>query len=397
MIDHFKKEVFLGEGLMNKIKTGADKLVSIIQETGRISLEDASKALGVNSGLVQEWAEFLEKEKVISIDYSFSKVFFTERKLSSGEIKSSAKEVVYEKDAFVRKLEYALSSLDREVINFNEIKKKFNSVHGEVKDEIKTVEKELSELKKYDDLKTNIDKEIEAQKAKYEKEIEKLSGDIKSREDEYVEIYTKIIAEREKVNDHKSRLESIRKAQKEISDSISSANSVLLKLKDDLRSEEDEMASRLKVLHKLDSEFDDLNNRLVKDKKTKISNVLSALEKESSQLLERQNKLLDEAKKKAAKLGSYKALEKNITDSFKGFFNKTIAISKKIDEIDIGKDELKNNLVALKNKAEALNLMSSNEKLKAQASELDAQIKKQEQAKNNLVNKIKSLLEDLKL
>src|SRR5690606_11647469 len=131
---------------MKKIRTGADKLVDLIQTTKKISIDDAAKTLGISPNLVQEWADFLEKERIITIEYNFSKAYLTERKMSSKEIKETAKEVVFEKDVIVRKIEYAISALDKESVDFNEIKNRFVSVQSQVKNEIKTVEKELAEL-----------------------------------------------------------------------------------------------------------------------------------------------------------------------------------------------------------------------------------------------------------
>lgn len=382
---------------MKKIKTGADKLVDIIQETKRISLDDAAKALGASKSLVQEWAEFLEKEKLISIDYSFSKVFLVERKLSSGEIKESAKEILSEKEGIVRKLEYAIASLDKESVDFDEIKKKFNKVHGDVKEEIKTVEKELVELEKYKDLKTSIDKDIENQKKKYEEELAKLNTEIKNKESDFVDLYSKIISEKEKIKDHKSRISSLQKSQKEIEDSIKTANSIFLKLKDDLKHEEYELVNKQKYLDKLEGEFDHLGGRVIKEKKKKIASVFDSFEKDSKKLLKRQDELLQDAKEKVARLRSYEDVGKKIKSGFDGFFSKTVKIYKKMDEIDSDKEELKKNLDNLYKKAKALDVMSSSSSLSKQVKSLFEEIKKQEAAKTKLVNKIKSLFNDLRL
>ena len=48
---------------MKSIQTGVDKLVEVIGTSKRISLDDATKKLGVSTQVVQEWAEFLEREK----------------------------------------------------------------------------------------------------------------------------------------------------------------------------------------------------------------------------------------------------------------------------------------------------------------------------------------------
>ena len=382
---------------MKKIKTGPDRLVEIIQESKKISLDDSAKALGVNKELVLEWAEFLERERLISIDYSFSKVFFTERVMSSKEIKASAKEVVYEKDAFINKIDYALASLERESVNFKEIKHKFNEVQSGVKDELKIVEKELAELEQYNKLKSNIDKDILAQKDKYVKEVEVLKQDISVRENEFVKLYSKVVKEKESIDVHKEKISSIKQAQKEIVDSIKNANSVLAKIKEDAYNEERSLDIKLKSFDALKKDFENLSGKIIGEKKKKIDSLSSSLVKESKELVKVQEKLFNDAKYKISKLESYEGVGKKIKAGFEGFFDRVIKISKKIDEIELDKAELNKSLLALKNKAKALEVMSSSASFKKQALAVEAEIKKQEEKKKTLLNKIQSLLNDLKV
>ncbi len=382
---------------MKKIKTGADKLVEIIQESKKISLDDSAKALGVSKDLVLEWAEFLEKERLISIDYSFSKVFFTERTMTSKEIKESAKEVVFEKDAFVNKIEYALASLEKESVNFKEIKKKFGEVQAGVKKELKIVETELAELEKYNELKSNIDKDIAAQKEKYVAEIESLNLGIKAKEDEFVKLYSKIVKEKEEIDSHKEKILSIKKAQGEISDSIENAKNVLSKLKQDTYNEERSLADKQKSFESLRKDFEKLSDNVIREKKKKIDSLSSSLSKESKEVLGLQDKLFKEASAKISKLQNYEDVGKKLKSGFEGFFDRIIKISKRLDEIELDKEELTKSLVALRDKAKALKVMDGNASFSKQARALEEEIKKQEQKKKNLLGKIHSLLNDLKV
>ena len=54
------------------LKTGVDRLVSLIQEKKRISVPEAAKELGVSQIVVEEWADFLEEDGIISIEYKFA-------------------------------------------------------------------------------------------------------------------------------------------------------------------------------------------------------------------------------------------------------------------------------------------------------------------------------------
>ena len=164
---------------MKNIKTGVDRLVEIISDAKKISLDEAASKLKVSPEVVQEWADFLEKEKLVTIEYSFSKVWLLERKLSKKEIKNVAKEISSEKDAFSRKIDSALKSLETETVGFEELKKQFVKIQGNVKQEIDEVERQLAELERYDRLKKNIDKNIEQQKVNYAQAITDIISRIK--------------------------------------------------------------------------------------------------------------------------------------------------------------------------------------------------------------------------
>lgn len=67
------------------IETGIDKLVNLVKERGRISLEDAAKELRQSTTVVQEWVDFLEDEGIISVEYKLTKPYLVERKLFDKE------------------------------------------------------------------------------------------------------------------------------------------------------------------------------------------------------------------------------------------------------------------------------------------------------------------------
>ncbi|MDD5182462.1 MAG: CBS domain-containing protein [Candidatus Nanoarchaeia archaeon] len=52
-----------------KIETGIDKLLELVEQKGKISTEDASKALKVDAKLVEEWASILDDHNLIKIEY----------------------------------------------------------------------------------------------------------------------------------------------------------------------------------------------------------------------------------------------------------------------------------------------------------------------------------------
>jgi len=133
---------------MNDIETGVDKLVELIDSKKKISVDDAAKNLGISKVVIQEWADFLEEEKIISIEYKFSKTFLLERTLSEKEVKVKKKEYSSEKDAFVRKVEISLRNLEKDSLGLANIKKEFESLKKQIGGEIEKVRSEVKELEK---------------------------------------------------------------------------------------------------------------------------------------------------------------------------------------------------------------------------------------------------------
>ncbi|GEM_PF-4915875 len=55
-----------------KITTSADLLMSLLRDVKEISVEEAAKTLGVPAVTVENWATFLEEERVLSVKYKFT-------------------------------------------------------------------------------------------------------------------------------------------------------------------------------------------------------------------------------------------------------------------------------------------------------------------------------------
>ncbi len=74
------------------LQTGVDKLVSLIKEKKKISMPQAAKQLGVSQVVVEEWADFLEEEDIISIEYRLATPWLVDKKIKKEEDKKDKKE-----------------------------------------------------------------------------------------------------------------------------------------------------------------------------------------------------------------------------------------------------------------------------------------------------------------
>ncbi len=158
---------------MDKIETGVDRLVALVAKEKKLELNVAAKELNVSPMVVQEWANFLEEQGLISIEYSLSKVFLVERRLSKKEIAVKQTEYSSKKDAFIRKVESAIRVLDSETESFNTIKDEFKNLQSRMGPEISDMKDDLKKIHEYQDAQKNLRTEIENQKKEYEDLVEK--------------------------------------------------------------------------------------------------------------------------------------------------------------------------------------------------------------------------------
>ena len=69
------------------ITTDVDKLINVLKEEGKLELSQLAKRIKVSEDIVQQWVDFLVEEKIVSVDYNFTKpiVSIVENKNEMGE------------------------------------------------------------------------------------------------------------------------------------------------------------------------------------------------------------------------------------------------------------------------------------------------------------------------
>lgn len=81
------------------IETGVDSLITYLKDNGKMSLKDISSAIKVSEHTLQLWVDFLVEERIIGLEYKFTKPFVFLNK-SSSEDKNSSKEDLVTIDFF---------------------------------------------------------------------------------------------------------------------------------------------------------------------------------------------------------------------------------------------------------------------------------------------------------
>ena len=333
------------------IETGVDKLVNLVKERGRIALTDAAKELGVSTTVVQEWVDFLEDEGIISVEYKMTKSFLVERKLTKKEVEAKSKEFESKKDVFVRKAEVSLSFLGKQAEELKNVKGEFDRIKNELGLELDTVRNELKELEKYQQMRQELQKQIEEQKDDAKAKIEELTKQILNEQRRYQALVTDI--EKEKINlaHEKQQAKSIEESEKLLNKKLSDLKGMITLIEKKVG--EEDLAIKNSELHieRLNSIIEDVKQR-VEEEKASIAPLIEKSKELEKKMIELQENIIKRiAEKKKTAVNADK-----ITKKVNDFFAKKMAVVNLVDKVNKDRNELEKSLIELIKKAKSFQL-----------------------------------------
>ncbi|MGV8141513.1 MAG: hypothetical protein ACP5NW_03670 [Candidatus Woesearchaeota archaeon] len=378
------------------IKTGADRLVELISEKKKISVDDAAKKLGVGKEVVQEWAEFLEEEGAVEIEYSFSKAWIVERKINTDDILTNAKEVSSEKDALARKIDVAITALQQDTSGFEDIRKEFSKIQGHIKDEIDLVKKQLDELEKFDSLRKNLDKDVGRQHNEYKAFIKDAEDKLMLESQKYDELKSLIDKERKVIEQYSQKIEDLKKLRNDYERTVASLKDSLKnidKVMDDYRRRFDDSN---RIIDNYKTALEKLDSEITEKKGTLLAKKLESLKSNDARLSKEMLELENNIRQRMNSMHSYGSTSEKIKSTFGGFFSKNISTEKLISEIENDKTDLTRELESFKKKVEAFTLATSNVSIKSQLKDIESQLKNFERKKTAIKYKIEKLLSFIK-
>lgn len=106
---------------MINIETAVDSLLKLVNDKKTIGLDEAAKSLGVPEQIVNEWASFLEEEKLLTIDYKMTKPFLNVAK-DVKRLGEEKEELETAKENLIRSANYLLSGVLKYNVNSDKSK-----------------------------------------------------------------------------------------------------------------------------------------------------------------------------------------------------------------------------------------------------------------------------------
>ncbi len=372
------------------LETGVDKLVSLIKEKKKISVPQAAKALGVSQVVVEEWADFLEEDGIISIDYKFATPWLIDKKLRKEEITKKVKEFHGKKDVIVRKSESLLSSLDKEGEDITKVRDEFKKVREELHSEVSSVQGELNELKKYEALKKNIDNQIKTQDQIFADKIKQMDREIIRAQKKYSELLKEIDAEEKIIKTEKLKTDSIKKIENNLKNKIKNIEGTIGKIKQKIKAEDIYIGDVEVHVKKLKSLADD-TKEIINLQKKKIKPLARESKEYEKKIMQSQKEILKKVFEKSRVIKKDISESKRLSDRFKKFFEKKMETTNLIEKINDDRNSLRKELNEFITRASAFSISSHSADIQKQINIMEKKFKEIDSKKNIFEKEISKL------
>ncbi len=376
---------------MGRIETGVDKLVALVHDKKKISIDAAAKQLGVSKLVVTEWAEFLSDEKLVSIDYSLSKTYLKERELSKKDIEKREKQYSNKKEAFVRRVDSALGKLEQQEGSFEHVRQQFDDFKKSLGKQVDQVRGELQELEKFEQLKSKLDEDIQKEMSKYKDQVSQASSALRDEQKRYESLLGDIEKEKKTLDDERKRLTEVEEIEKEFDQRAEAVAKLLDRARKRHLEEQKTVQEEEKHVERMRSQADDLRTAIDKTKKERLDTLEDRRKEHEKAIEELRGRILSKASEAKKAVGRDVEAGTEQAKKFEEFFSKKMDVDKDIEALRKEKKQLEAGLQEMREAATSFNLASSQD-VSAHVKELEKRFADWEKKREKHEGKLKKLV-----
>ena len=208
---------------LGTISTGVDGFIRLVRESGRIDITDAAVRLGMSRQVLEEWAQVLEEQGLIRIEYQLTKVYLIWVAATKEEVEAKREAITDKRSATLRQAESQLEEilkigqqLDEMEDEFTQISEAFEVRMGGIKsriDALQDIKRQREELR-YG---------IEALQGDYAAKLKTIKDQVFTRDKEISEALRKEEALISKTKQMELRLAEFRTTRDELSSLLGEA------------------------------------------------------------------------------------------------------------------------------------------------------------------------------
>lgn len=357
--------------MQGTILTGVDKLVSLIEEKNRISIQDAAKQLAVPKVVVQEWANFLQEKGIVHVEYKLTTPYLVKQGISKKETAKRSKVVMSAQEGFVRKVESMLQFIEKETAGLKNVRMEFRVLSEEVEGDVRNIRDELETLQNYEEMKRGVDREILQQQTQFHKDMKNIEDDILKKKSEYDVLVKSITRNKVEIDKEIQTMELSKQTHKNLQNRLVKFEDVIKNLNKGYDAED-------KYLNKKMHDLADLKRHVmkmkqtIKDREKKIHPLIHKRKAHQQKIFQLQKKIIAKFSKKSSRVEASERLGSNAKRKFEKFFSEKVKVDILMDKIDIDIEKLKVDLLSIKQEAKAIDLVTKSKQTSQITKDLQA-------------------------
>jgi len=377
------------------IKTGVDKLVDLVTKEKKVSIKDAARKLGVSPQNIEEWADFLEEEGLISVEHSLSGVSLMPKQLTKTELRSKVKEYKTEQEAFQRKVTVALTDVEREAEDIRVLRTEFKNLHKEIGDDLDQVQEELSSIDKFREYENRILKKKSDFEKEYSQKIDSMNARLNLLQ-KRMEFIAQTKTKKKKIVEKKSgEIESLLQKEKQLLESLKNFEKTLEQLVKKAQQSEESLVideKEIKDLEKLQEQYQEE----IDSAQNEMKGLFSQIDEKRSEIKLLESDFLDKLKKSDAMSKTKLTNAKKVQQTFKAFFTKYDQIKQIMETLDTQYRELEEELQRLAHKAAVYDMTLKEGKAPEQVEILEQELDKLNKKRSTFKQELLRLKDVLK-
>ncbi|MFT4249892.1 MAG: hypothetical protein ACMXYD_00835 [Candidatus Woesearchaeota archaeon] len=322
------------------IETGVDRLIQLIEKEEKISVSQAAKSLGVSKLVVSEWAEFLEEEQLITLEYSLSQTYLKLREVSDKELAKHAKDFSNKKDMFIRKVDSALMQLEQHHDNAQQVKEQFVALKKDLGGEVDAVRKQLKELEKYEKAKQAIDEDIENEFAKYEKKITQAHSLLEQERKRFSSLLGELDEQEEALGEQEKSLESLESLKDSLSQKADEIDELLVRAKKELTEQSQGITKTHKHIDSLKEQIANERSRVDSIETKNLDSLEQQRKKHEKEIKAMHEEIVLAAQEAKKRINKDVEESKKVAKKFEKFFKNRLDGDKELEELEKQRKQL---------------------------------------------------------
>ena len=387
-------------GKKSVIETGVDKLVKLINTRKKISVKDAARELGVSVSSIEEWADFLEEEGIINIQTHLATVYLTEKKVGKKELVEKVKEVKEEKDAFLRRVESSMNTMERSEEELKLMGSECRNMRSLLEEKFSALGKKLDEIEDFRKGHGELGKRHRKLEDEYAKKLDELDKRLREEEKKHKRMMEAIEHEIKEIDADKGDVSKSKEGEKALCSRLSEINRMIDAARKEIEKGDAKIAldeERLKrcgeaatkmrdSIRSTSEEIDELSKKFKASRKE-----LESMESDFLRDVEHMSK------GQLNKIGPYKE-GKELVAKLKKFFDQTKDFRTAIESAEREEQEIKAHFEKLSKKVKAFSVVASVPGIKEEMAGLHKELAEIESRKDKLsaqLTKLRGIIRSL--